>query len=334
MSFEKMWGQPDEKVDLAQEKLKSQEKQKEAVKQETDRLFKSLDNPSVTLEDLHELVDKFAENNPRFAEALKEFQDNNSARVIEMLKANATQKEVKENEEKQSNSFEYFWVIIEDFKSIENELAILDLDINKLLDRYKDYIENNLEWLNEEYKDKLKLAISKKILSLSNEIEELKWKLNLWEDFKNNRWIINEKIQEYFSYINNKILPSLALLSKINTWKNIQLKEEWLYDMTDKIEEIKKMLDAEILENWDFDKTWKSMEVIDANTNNWNTFDISDDFDNTYLSEQWIKWIENISLLNDKDKQTEKVAQYTFYSLLANRYDLNLHLFDGQLEHE
>lgn len=295
--------------DSQESAINSQERQEEAIRQETDRLYSSLDN--FNLEQMQTLVDTLSANNPDFKQELTNFQDTNSTRVIEMLKAN------NESNENSNPNFEYFWIDTQQIWEIQWELDSLDLDINKILEWYQTYIETNLSWLTKEQIDKVKLSISNRVLGLWDEIKDLKWDLDDWEDFKNNRWIINEKITDNFSDINNKLLPSLALLSKINSWENINLREEWLYDVRDKLEEIKKMLWAEVLSDWDFDKTWKSMELIDANTNNWNILDIREDIDARFLEENWITSIEDISLLSEKDKQIESTAQYTFYALLA-----------------
>jgi len=298
--------------DLQESEINSGEKQQETIKQETDRLYSSLDN--FNLEQINSLVDNLSANNPNFKKELTKFQDNNSTIVVEMLKVTNNINNIKETK---NPNFDYFWINISKISEIQSELESLDLDINKLLEWYKTYIETNLNWLNEEQINKVKQSISNKILTLWVEIEVLKWDLENWENFKNNRWIINEKIQDNFSDINNKILPSLALFSKINSWEHISLQENWIYDIKEQFEEIKRMLWAEVLSDWDFDKTWKSMELIDANINNWNILDNENKNDKQFLNENWIKSIEWISLLNENDKQVEKTAQYTFYALLA-----------------
>ncbi len=72
------------------------------------------------------------------------------------------------------------------------------------------------------------------------------------------------------------------------------------------------MLNSEVLENWDFDKTWTSWEIIDANTNTWNIFDtdamIDGSTDKAILSHEWINEIENINTLSEKDKKIEAEA--------------------------
>lgn len=186
--------------DLQESEINSGEKQQDAIKQETDRLYSSLDNFS--LEQINALVDNLSANNPGFKKELSKFQDNNSTKVVEMLKATHNKNEVTEI---QNLNFDYFWIDTNKIQDIQIELDSLDLDINLLLEWYKQYLETNLDWLDEEIKEKVKLSITNRILSLWKEIEELKWDLEAWEDFKNNRWIINEKIQNTFSDINTKM---------------------------------------------------------------------------------------------------------------------------------
>ena len=70
--------------DSQESAINPQEKQKEAIRQETDRLYSSLDNFS--LEQINALVDNLSANNPDFKKELTKFQDTNSTRVVEMLK--------------------------------------------------------------------------------------------------------------------------------------------------------------------------------------------------------------------------------------------------------
>ena len=257
------------------------------------------------------LVDNLSDSNTDFQNALINFQDTNSTRVVEMLKSTS------ENSETNNTNFDYFWIDWSEITEIQNELEALNLDINKLLEWYKNYIETNLTWLTEKQKGKVITSIANKILTLWSIIEELKADFESWEKFSNNRWIINEKIQDSFSNINDKVLPSLALLSKINSWETTNLQEEWIYNIREQFEEIQRMLLSDILTDWDFDKTWRSWEIIDANTNNWNVLDINNETDSQFLSENWITWVEWLSLLSENDKQIETTAQYTFYALLA-----------------
>lgn len=283
--------------DSQESAINPQEKQKEAIRQETDRLYSSLDNFS--LEQINTLVDNLSSNNPDFKKELTKFQDTNSTRVTEMLKATSNTNEV--NEEHNSN-FDYFWIDTNKIQEIQTELNSLDLDINVLLEWYKQYIETNLVWLDKKIKDKVKLSITNKVLNLWTEIEKLKWDLESWEDFKNNRWIVNEKIQDTFSFINNELLPSIEVYLKKDDF------DFWYFDKDKKIEEIVEMLNADVDDEWNFDEWFFSMQ---------NVFDYDSDIDKKVLDANWIKKVESISLLNDKDIKIEKQAQYTFFALLA-----------------
>lgn len=282
--------------DLQESAINPQEKQKEAIRQETDRLYSSLDDFSS--EQINSLFDNISDNNPEFKKKLTKFHDINSTRVIEMLKATSNTNEV--NEEDNSN-FDYFWIDTNKIQEIQIELDSLDLDINVLLEWYKQYIETNLVWLDEEIKDKVKLSISNKVLNLWTEIEKLKWDLEPWEDFKNNRWIINEKIQDSFSFINNELLPSIDVYLKKDDF------DFWYFDKDKKIEEITEMLNADVDDEWNFDEWLFSIQ---------NVFDYDSDIDRKVLDTNWIKKVEGISLLNDKDIEIQEEAMISFFILI------------------
>jgi hypothetical protein len=74
--------------DSQESAINSQEKQEEAIRQETDRLYSSLDNFS--LEQMQTLVDSLSSNNPDFKQELTNFQDYNSSRLEDMLRSNMT----------------------------------------------------------------------------------------------------------------------------------------------------------------------------------------------------------------------------------------------------
>jgi len=215
-----------------------------------------------------------------------------------MLKATSNKDNVNE---KDNFNFDYFWIDTNKIHEIQTELDSLDLDINVLLEWYKQYIETNLIWLNEEIKDKVKLSISNTVLNLWTEIEKLKWNLEQWEDFKNNRWIINEKIQENFSFINNELLPSIEVYLKKDDF------DFWYFDKDKKIEEITEMLNSDVDDEWNFDEWLFSMQ---------NVFDYDSDIDRKVLEANNIKKIEGISLLNNKDIEIQEEAMISFFILI------------------
>ena len=188
------------------------EKQQEAIIQETDRLFAVLESPDITTDDLNWLVDRFASNNPLFQAELVNFQDYNSSRLEDMLRDNMVIEQCDIDD-----PLDYFWVRIE-FEWLSNVLDSIWLDLWTLLWDYKNHLENNLEWLDQESVEKVKLSITNKLKQVSEIISDLKsdeidkyWDLSKFEE---NRWIINEKIWEHLSFINSELLPSLEVYLK------------------------------------------------------------------------------------------------------------------------
>jgi len=285
-----------ESFDSQESTINPQEKQKEAIRQETDRLYSSLDNFS--LEQINTLVDNLSANNPDFKKELTKFQDANSTKVELMLKASSNETEI--NQDKISN-FDYFWIDTNKIQEIQNELDSLGLDINLLLEWYRKYIETNLEWLDEKIKDKVKLSILNTVLNLWTEIKDLKWDLEPWEDFKNNRWIVNEKIQDSFSFINNELLPSIEVYLKKDNF------DFWYFDKDKKIEEITEMLNADVDDEWNFDEWFFSMQ---------NVFDYESDIDRKVLEANNIQKIEGISLLSPEDIKIQEDAMISFFILI------------------
>lgn len=291
------------------------EQQKEAIKKETDRLFASLDNPNITLDDLHELVDKFASNNPEFAKAFSEFQDMTSCRVIEMLKSTGESESTLEN----NSHFDYFWIDKEQVWEILIWLKELDLNIEQILIWCKEYIENNLDWLTIAQKDKIILAISNRISKIGDIITYLKWKTDNWEDFKNNRWIANEEILDELWFIIKELFPSLEAYLKIKSWIKVSKIHEEQYldplharknsDFVDtefKISEIEELLQADVNIDWEFDEWLFSRQDI---------FDFDNEANANLLAELWVQELD-LSLLNDKDKQIEEEATLYFMAMI------------------
>lgn len=185
----------------------------------------------------------------------------------------------------------------------------LDLNISGLLDSYRIYIDTNLVWLDKKYLDKIKESIVNKISKITKIIEELKneeiekyWTL---KNFWNNRWIVNSKIEELFSDLNNEILPSTVLYLKNKNKQNIN----WYpFDKNKKLEEIQEMLNAEVNEDWDFDEWFWSTQ---------NLFDYTDEREQNMLKSNNISNITDIDLLNPKDKEIQSRAQMWFMAIMA-----------------
>ena len=132
-----------------------------------------------------------------------------------------------------------------------------------------------------------------------------------WKTIYDYKWDMDNIVQDSFNSINTELFPSVELL--IKAWGEIdQRKWSWAWVQNDKLEETLKMLDADILKNWDFDKTFLSWEIIDANTNTWNTFDtdwvIEGSTDSAILWAEWIHALKETSLLSEADKKLEAEA--------------------------
>jgi len=250
-----------------------------------------------------------------------------------LIKNNTEEKHKKETIEKINSSelFTYFDIPKDKWEELENKLNKYGLNLNiwKFLNWYKEYIENNLQWLKPEYKEKIKQSIWMKVLKLSTIIDErinfVDKQIEEWnykkedrkKEIQNQRWIINSKLQEDFSFVNNELLPSTMMLIKYKN-KKTSMREETLYNLSDKIEETKKMLESNLLLDWTFDKTiwdagWKPWE---AGTNTWDIFDTS--MTNATLTNKWIDWDlfkqkhitlpKWTSILNEQDEKIEAEA--------------------------
>jgi hypothetical protein len=253
---------------------------------------------------------KDKDQSPTQAQA-KDNQENNQDTTAELNKQKETIESVST----------YFSV---DLTKLNNQLEKnhLNLDLVSFLSWYKNYIEENLSTF--EYKEKIIDSISKKIGQLSEIVQErIDWvdeqieendykKEDRVKEIQNQRWIINSKIQELFSDINNKVLPWASLLLKNQSIPNDSKKIKH-----ESLEEIQTMFEAKILDDWDFDKTFWSWELIDANTNNWNTLDSSNPEDKEFFDKNWIKTLSEVpSLLEWNDKKIEENATIAYFSYI------------------
>lgn len=234
-------------------------------------------------------------------------------------------KELSENEKKAI--LDYFWIKESEVKDLMKNLEVLWLDLFQLLNWYKNFIETKLVWLNGNILSKIKEAIKRKTLLINSKIDELKTKemdkYKSLDNFKNNRWIVNNEIKELFEKINFQILPSAFVLvesKKTSEWKSAYERE--------KFKRINDMFDSDLTSDGDFDKTFFSTgEIWDSSRNNWEVFDMTDEKDFKYLQETWSfdgNEIWKISLLNEKDNEIEEKAMMWYIAwcavLIANAW--------------
>lgn len=234
-----------------------------------------------------------------------------SGNVVKPIKPSMPwQKKPKKKINSENIIFDIDWI---ELKNIQNNLSILWLDFFKFLDVYSLYINNNLKNLGIWVKEKIKNSIEKRILAIGDILDELKIKAeDDRENFINYRWIANSKIKDLFDDINNKVLPSLALLSKIKWWENINLNIE----QKNQLIELDKMLSEDLTNEWKFDKLTIT-EWYDNVTDNWNIFDFTDEDDKKFLERNKIKGSEDISLLVEDDIDIEDTAIMTYFAMLA-----------------
>lgn len=186
------------------------------------------------------------------------------------------------------DSFGFSNIEKENLMRLDSDLSMFWLNIEKQLLWYNKYITKNLSKLHPNIQNKIKKSIKLKVLWLSNNITEfVSWDNN---DI-NNKWIINEKIQNSLWFIGNELLPSALVYQN-------RYKIDWgVFDWTKKIEELKEMFEAKVDENWDFDEWLFSTQII---------FDYEwTGYEQKFLEKNNIEKAAWINMLSEKDKQME-----------------------------
>lgn len=211
---------------------------------------------------------------------------------------------------------EYFSINEKDFGDLMKNLDLLWLNLFQLLGWYKNFIETKLTWVDNSIKEKIKHSIKLKTLLINSKIEELQKDDFYKNDFRNNRWIVNNEIKEIFEKTNSLVLPSAYMLTKNPDNKDKNFEE--------KIKRTREMFDSNLTKDWDFDKTFLSKawfgEFWDSSRNNWEVFNISDLKDSDWIGNN-LNWL---SLLNEKDKEIEENAMMWYMAwcgvLIANAW--------------
>lgn len=201
-----------------------------------------------------------------------------------------------------------------DLRKSNEVLANIWLDLSNQFNWYDEYIKNNLSNLDKNILDKVYKSIWIKICNTTNLVLELY--NNHKKDFKDYRWIINEKVQDELSFVNEKLLPSLAYYSKnkkqidsYNNWFDRQDRHWKLYALSwwdfylleSKLREIEEMISWDVNNNWDFIE-WNFFQKI-----SWvytqDILDKSDLGDKRLLS--GIPNVDWVDILSDADKELE-----------------------------
>lgn len=310
-------------IELEQDFEQKQNNLDQAMSIETDRLFSSLEKSDTSSEDINELVCRLSETNPIFNNLLTAFKDSNSANFEKIIQNDSLEQSTETNN---NEIRDYFNINTSDFGDILADLDSLSLNIDVLLEWYKKYIENNLNWLPKDIIEKIKLSITIRLSKILKKVLEYKdWKIDTnekLEEFRTNRWIINEKIIENLWFISNKLFPSLEAYLKIQSGVEIPKKYQnkliiwhlWpeidpnYINIEEFVEEMTELLNSEIdPENWDFNEWFFSTQNI-LNNNDYT--------DHNLLKYLWMHYIE-VTLLNDEDLKIENEANMYFMAMIA-----------------
>lgn len=306
------------------------EKEKQAIEWDYNNTLDSLSSAEFSTNDIQDTISMLSDNNPIIASKLSSFQLYNTTALENMLASH--NEKIQECSIEDSELSDYFWIDSLNYFGLKEQLDKLWLDITVLMTDYQEHIENKLWELPQEVKDKVITSIWIRIEELSNIVSELYQKSSSG-DFKNNRWIINSKLQEKLWFVNNELLPSLEAYSKIQS--GIQVPDKynqtivWEVDLDNvtrysipnyranpnyinmdfKLKEVEQLMWAKIDEDWDFveAKFWLYTQSI---------FDMNNSADNNLMSDLWVQQID-ASLLSPEDMKIEEQAMLYFMAAIA-----------------
>ena len=271
-----------------------------------------------------DIVLSIASNNPLFSENLWTLQNNiwNSF-ITEITKSIETQKEWIDSE---NDILNYFSLDSQKIWELQTELKEVWLDIFNVLSNLQEFIESNLDSLPEEYKEKIKTSIGIKTLNISDIVTEMKNESTSAEDFKNKRWMLDEKIWDAYNFYTAKLFPTLQVKLSILEGKEIPsiTQKPFLWEWSFKdgtkynnpryvnipsyMEEIDELLNAPVDSNGNFDEGFFSTQSLLEN---------NDNAHKALLNDMWIESIDNVSLLNDKDKKIQQDAMISYFILIG-----------------
>jgi len=236
----------------------SNEKQKEAISRETDRLFDSLNSPNIVLEDIYILIDNLSSNNPNFAKNWSDFQDKNSlvlqnelskSSVVENWKNTESLPQINFSKDIIASNEKYSFLskYIENITIWEWNIQVLNNNLYSALNRYSKNQEPllNLLWSKEKVQrffyflqsDKWSLVLkftqyysNIKVVWNNLQIVNLDtnkpWKI-LSNEILNQTQNLAERITKYQKTLQNE-------LQKINQKENIEeILKKWIYTKTE-----------------------------------------------------------------------------------------------------
>ena len=228
-----------------------------------------------------------------------------------------------------------YWLSRDNIDSLLEIESFFDFDIFNSLEKYDDYIKTNLEWkLSPDIIKKIKLSIWRRLLWLSNVVEDLREeelsRYGNLDNFVDAKRIINSRMQENMSFINDQLLPSASLYVHFwRVWKNEWILKDWpwVLNMLTKysrewdpvwlsftwidlrLEEIEEMFKSDVDEEWNFDEWFFSTQRI---------YDASDEEQvRRYFHGRKIEKVEWVSILNEEDKALDDRNQMYFMAAVA-----------------
>jgi len=306
------------------------EKEKQAIEWDYNNTLDSLSSAEFSTTDIQDTISMLSENNPIIASRLSSFQLHNTSALENMLASH--NEKIQECSIEDSELSNYFWIESLSYFELKEQLDELWLDITVLMTGYQEHIENKLWDLPQEVKQKVILSIWMRISSLSTIVADIYHKTNS-EDFKNNRWIINSKLQEELWFVNNELLPSLEAYSKIQSGTQVPDKYNqtifWEVDLDNvtrysrpnysanpdyinmdfKLKEIEQLMWAKIDEDGDFVEAKFGLYTQSI-------FDMNNSADNNLMNDLWVQQID-ASLLSPEDMKIEEQAMLYFMAAIA-----------------
>ncbi len=277
------------------------------------------------VEATRDVVSSLASHNPLFAENLWSLQNTIwTSFMREMSRGNETQNE---GTEIQEDVIDYFSLDAQQIWELQGKLSEVWLDIFQLLASLKEHIETQLADLPEEYKEKIRNSIGRKTGNISELVAEMKEESTSGEDFKNKRWMLDEKIGNAYNFYTTELFPTLEVKLTLARGETIPerfstpirqahtpngteyttINEEFtpahLY-----MEEIDELLNAPLDSDGNFDEGFFSTQNLLSSNN---------EVHNALFEEMNITKTENISLLSEEDKEIQQNAMIAYFILIG-----------------
>lgn len=270
-------------------------------------------NDNIHLEATQDIISQISSQSPLFLKDLHETQ-NWIGEALDTQLRNA-------------DMIDYFQLNQRSITRLHMQLSEIGLDIFQLLSSLQEDIENKLSQLSNTQQEKIKVSIGKKINNIYTSVSEMAFKSHSSEEFKNNRWILDDTIGETFNFYTAELFPSLEVklaLAKGDTvpdtytqrYEERTLKSGATYktynpqyiDVENYMGEIDELLNASLDEEGNFDEGFFSTQ---------NLLEKENENHVALFQDMGIDATEGVSLLNEKDKQIEEDAMIAYFILIG-----------------